>query len=273
MGRNRRYWRNSGAVYNWAEVVVNYNDEVVSYHVPNCQQVNASGKRLFQLRPLDNIVTTRRLAGYLLPALLIIAVVGLAISVSGGGRRHNASSSASALATSLPPLSSSVGSATLSPSAPSTFPPSTLPTVMPDISGVGAIISAPPVDYVAIVSEAEALTYLSESNLVQTLSARDVVPPSNLRLVTYANLFGQTNSGAPDTPSVPAQPAWLAQYDNVTPPHQNGGGAGRPAPSSGAPAVTYSTAAPDPNYSCRLYVAISASTGSALDSFDYCTDF
>jgi hypothetical protein len=181
----------------------------------------------------------------------VVVVVASAVALISGQNRSS--------------IGSGQSTSTLTGSESASLPPSDPPATMPDAGGVGATIAAAPRDANPTINEQDALSDLAASDLVKTLNG-STVEPSNLRLVLYANLFGTVHDGGTDTPSVPQQLAWLGQYNNFAAP-VNGGAAG--------PSQESSSVAPrsDPNYSCRLYVAVSAATGSVLDSFDFCMDF
>ena len=124
------------------------------------------------------------------------------------------------------------------------------------VSGVGAVISPPPLDANPVVSQKAASDAFATNPVVNKLVG-PMKTPKSVRLATYENKFGETHPDAPDTPSVPAQLAWVAEF--VFP--DTGPVSG---PADGP------TALPPPGPVCTLTVAISALTAASLDSFDIC---
>lgn len=128
------------------------------------------------------------------------------------------------------------------------------PTQPERFAGVGAVISPVTADATPALSEVAALSTLNTANFA--LSLKGTKSPSFISLVMYENQFGQMNAGQPDTPSVPSQLAWFAEYDNV--------------PSTRSLPLNHPIGQSS-NVICKVYVAISAASGDSLDGFSVCT--
>lgn len=132
-----------------------------------------------------------------------------------------------------------------------------LETETHEISGVGAVIGPPQSDQAPTVSEEAILAALASDQIVVNVAGTEKKLVS-LKLATYENRFGEQHTDGSETPSVPAQLAWVAEYE--FPDHGPiSGPAGRPS------------TPPPAGSTCTLTVAMSATTGDNLDSFDFCS--
>ena len=130
-------------------------------------------------------------------------------------------------------------------------------TVTHTYPGVGAVISPPYPDQDPRVNEHAARAIFKTTSKVGEIVGAPLKPDS-VRLATYENAFGETHPHLPDTPSVPAQLAWVGEY------HYPDRG-----PMSGP--VNEPKSPPPHGSTCTLTVAISANTGAPLDSFQFCS--
>lgn len=120
-------------------------------------------------------------------------------------------------------------------------------------AGVGARVEPADVSTKPPITLTQVPGLLNKSDLVRTLIGDAV--PTNLLLVEYTNQFGTRQADRSDPASVNEQLAWLAEYKDVA---VHGGS--KPMNST-APAV---------DWNCTYYAAVSATTGTVLDAFDYC---
>lgn len=169
-----------------------------------------------------------------------------AISTTSQGGEHTTST--------LDTMQSTNGSTLASSSSQSTT--FEVATDTQSVSGVGAVISPPPVGAKPVVSQQAALDALASDPIVEKIVDSGKAPKS-IRLATYENKFGETHADSTDTPSVPAQLAWVAEfvYPDLGPISGPANGPNLPPPAGSI---------------CTLTVAISASTATPLDSFDFC---
>ena len=136
----------------------------------------------------------------------------------------------------------------------------TVPTASPtsigqtqSFSGVGALVEPADTSVSTPISDSQATVLLANDDFVQQLI--DGLTPAKLSLVWYQNQFGTQLPNGSESPSVPKQLAWFAEYENV-----KVGGGSRPMHST-TPPVTWN---------CAYYVAVSATNGKILDAFDFC---
>ncbi|GGM15865.1 hypothetical protein [Nakamurella endophytica] len=128
--------------------------------------------------------------------------------------------------------------------------------------GVGADYYPADTGEVANIPRDQIIERLASNPFVVGLT-REGQEPTSVSLVMYENAFGKQEEDGSETPSVPRQLVWLAEYDKV-----KTDGISVPA---GRTASTTATST-SPTYSCNLFLAFSASSGQQLDGFQYCSD-
>jgi len=120
-------------------------------------------------------------------------------------------------------------------------------------SGVGALVEPADASVSPAISATQATVLLTKDGLVQQLI--DGLTPAKMLLVWYRNRFGTQLPNGGESPSVPKQLAWFAEYENV-----KVDGGSRPMQSTTPPV----------RWNCTYYVAVGATNGKILDAFDFC---
>jgi hypothetical protein len=134
------------------------------------------------------------------------------------------------------------------------------PSATKYFDGLGALVGPLPQGASPALSESDALNTLASSDFDKSLTKTALTSgaprsPATISLVKYENEFGATQAVGPDTPSVPAQLAWFAEYDNVP--------GWRSLPLTHPAGETRAE-------TCTVYVVLSAMTGQDLDGFSDC---
>lgn len=122
-------------------------------------------------------------------------------------------------------------------------------------AGVGAIAWPAAQDAQPSVSQQQVIATLETTNAAP--QGLEGLAPSSIRLVEYENVLGANSVNGSETPSVPKQLAWFAEYDNVKHAISLPGG----VRGAGTSAVTSNP--------WIAVVVVSATTGTVLDAFDY----
>lgn len=203
-------------------------------------------------RETGDLVMSKRLA---IPALAALAVCALLLAAyvgrASGWYPFPAAAARAALpgANPAPPLTA-IDKARLTPAS---QPPPALGERR--YSGVGATVSPPPLGAVARIKATDALTTVLSTDPTRAFHTTTSAP--TVELAEYENGLGVEQPDGSMMPSVSRQLAWVVTFHGVP-------------TGPVAPPVGYSPR-PDPaGFSCDYVVAVSADTGTRLDSFRYC---